>query len=135
MTGPNNSYFAHTIVNRMWHYLMGVGFVDPVDAASEGNPASHPELLDELARQFVSHRFDMKWLIRSIVGSKTYQITSAKTHASQDNPRLFARMNVRGMSPEQLFDSITEATGYSGNGRASRGVDEFGRPVNARSEL
>jgi hypothetical protein len=39
------------------------------------------------------------------------------------------------MSPEQLFDSITEATGYSGNGRASRGADEFGRPINARSEF
>jgi hypothetical protein len=135
MTGPNNEYFAKAIVNRMWHYLMGVGFVDPVDAASDANPASHPELLDELARQFVAHRFDMKWLVRSIVGSKTYQLTSAKTHESQDNPRLFARMNVRGMSPEQLFDSIAEATGYAGNGRAGRGFDEFGRPINARNEF
>src|SRR5262249_29244396 len=57
ITSPNNEYFAKAIVNRMWHYFMGIGFVDPVDAASEETPASHPELLDELARQFVAHRF------------------------------------------------------------------------------
>jgi hypothetical protein len=117
----------------MWHYFMGVGFVDPVDAASEENPASHPELLDELARQFVAHKFDMKYLIRAITGSKAYQLTSVRTDASQDDPRLFARMNVRGMSPEQLFDSLAEATGYFTNG--NRGFDEFGRPITPRNEF
>jgi hypothetical protein len=135
ITSQNNPYFAKAVVNRMWHYFMGVGFVDPVDAASDENPASHPELLDELARQFVAHRFDLKWLIRSITGSKAYQLTSAKTHESQSDPRSFARMNVRGMSPEQLFDSIAEATGYLNNNIRPNNFNQFGQPNTPRMEF
>ena len=108
----NNPYFAKAIVNRMWAYFLGVGLVDPVDNASEANLPSHPELLDELAQQFVANKFDMKWLIRTITSTQAYQMTSARSHPSQDDPRLFARMTVRGMTPEQLWDSISEATGY-----------------------
>lgn len=110
LTSANNPYFAKAIVNRMWHYFLGVGLVDPVDAASEENLPSHPELLEELARQFVAHKFDLKFLIRSITASQAYQLTSTRTHPSQDDPRLYARMTVRGMTPEQLYDSLLEAT-------------------------
>jgi hypothetical protein len=115
MTNGSNPYFAKAIVNRMWGYFLGVGIVDPVDNASEANPASHPELLDELAAQFVANKFDMRWLIRAITGSQAYQMTSARSHESQDDVRIFARMTVRGMTPEQLWDSIAEATGYKDN--------------------
>ena len=115
MTDGNNPYFARAIVNRMWAYFLGVGLVDPVDAASEANLPSHPELLDELAQQFVANKFDLKWLIRTITSTQAYQMTSARSHASQDDVRLFARMTVRGMTPEQLWDSISEATGYRDN--------------------
>lgn len=136
MTSQNNPYFARAFVNRMWHYLMGIGFVDPVDSASEENPASHPELLDELARQFVAHRFDVKWLVRSIVGSRGYQLTSARSDPSQDDPRLFSRFNVQGMSAEQLYDSIAEATGYHNNSvRPNTGFDFQGRPNTPRAEF
>ena len=78
----------------------------------EDNPPSHPELLDELVRQFVAHDFDLKFLIRAITGSRTYQRTSRQTHPRQTEPRRFARASIRGLTSEQLYDSMVLATGY-----------------------
>jgi hypothetical protein len=109
----DNPWFARAAVNRAWRDLLGTGLIDPVDGLGVGdNPPSHPELLDELAAQFAAHDFDMKYLLRAIVGSQTYQRTSRQTHAGQDDPRLFARAAVRGLSAEQLLDSVLAATGY-----------------------
>jgi hypothetical protein len=114
VTRPDNRWFARATVNRLWGYFFGIGLVDPIDGFGVGdNPPSHPELLDELTREFVAHKFDVKFLIRAIVGTKAYQRTSRQTHKSQADPRLFARMPVRGLSGEQLFDSFLEATGYA----------------------
>lgn len=112
LTSPENPYFARAAVNRLWGHFFGRGLVDPVDDFSELNPPSHPELLDELARQFAAHDFDLKFLIRAITASRTYQLTSRLTHESQQSPELFARMAVRGLTPEQLFASLAQATGY-----------------------
>ena len=113
ITTGNNRYFARAAVNRLWAHLFGVGLVDPVDDLNDQNPPSHPELLDELAYQFAANKYDIKYLIRAIVGSQAYQRTSAQTDPSQKDPRLFARMSVRGLSPEQLFDSLVQATGMT----------------------
>ncbi|HEY3967588.1 MAG TPA: DUF1549 and DUF1553 domain-containing protein [Planctomycetaceae bacterium] len=112
MISEKNDYFARATVNRVWGQLFGIGIVNPVDDFTAANPPSHPELLDELARQFVDHKFDFKFLIRAITASKTYQLSSRETDPSQQNPRLFARMALKGLSAEQLFDSISQATGY-----------------------
>jgi hypothetical protein len=113
MTAPDNPYFARAAVNRMWAYFFGTGLVDPVDEMAGGDhPPSHPELLDELARQFAANHYDLKYLIRAITASRAYQLTSRGTHPGQDDPRLFARTPVKGLSPEQLFDSLAQATGY-----------------------
>src|SRR5262249_46658094 len=73
---------------------------------------SHSELLDELAQQFTLHQFNLKYLLRALVLTQAYQRSSLTTDASQDRPRTFARMPVRGMSAAQLFDSLAEATEY-----------------------
>ena len=112
LVSRENSYFARTVVNRLWGHFFGVGIVHPVDDFTAENPPSHPELLDELAGQFAAHGYDLKFLIRAITASQTYQLGSAETHKSQEDPRLFARMALKGLSPEQLFDSIAQATGY-----------------------
>jgi hypothetical protein len=97
----------------LWHYFFGVGLIDPVDGLGiEDNAPSHPELLDELVRQFVAHKFDVKYLMRAIVLSQTYQRSSRQTHPRQAAPRLFARAAARGLTPEQLYDSLILATGY-----------------------
>jgi hypothetical protein len=108
-----NPWFARAAVNRLWQYFFGRGLVDPVDGFAVGdNPPSHPKLLDELARQFVAHDFDLKYMIRAITGSEAYQRSSRVTDSRQAEPRLFARAASRVLTDEQLYDSLVLATGY-----------------------
>jgi hypothetical protein len=116
VVSPTNPYFARAGVNRMWSYFFGIGLTDPIDEQGDHNQPSHPELLNELARQFIDHQFDLKYLARAIVASQAYQRTSAGS-AAKDDPRLFARMSVRGLSAEQLFDSLAEVTEFEEAGR------------------
>jgi hypothetical protein len=121
LTGSGNTFFARAAVNRLWAHCFGLGLVEPVDDLNPDNPASHPELFDELARQFVAHDYDLKYLLKAITLSRAYQLSSATE--SPPEPRLFARMAVKGLSPEQLFDTVAQATGYresqpAGNRRA-----------------
>lgn len=112
MTSKENPYFAKAAVNRVWAHHFGLGIVDPVDDFGMNNPPSHPEILDLLAKEFVAHEFDFKFLIRTITTTQAYQLSSIRTDESQDNPRQFARMPVRGLTAEQIFDSLAQATGY-----------------------
>jgi hypothetical protein len=117
ITSPDNPYFARATVNRMWAHFFGTGLIEPVDEmVGTANTASHPAVLDELAKEFVAHKFDVKFLIRAITATKAYQLSSARSHPSQDDPKHFARMTLRGLTPEQLFDSIAQATGYQEGG-------------------
>jgi hypothetical protein len=112
MTRADNPYFARATVNRVWAYFFGTGLIDPVDEESDENPPSHPELLDELAKEFAAHHFDLKFLIRAIVASRAYQLSSVATDPSQKDSRVYGRRTVRGLSPEQLFDSLCEVTDF-----------------------
>jgi hypothetical protein len=112
ITRADNPFFARATANRLWAHFFGIGLVEPVDEPGDDNPPSHPELLDELGRQFAAHDFDLKYLIRAITLSRAYQLSSVANHASQNDPRLFARMSIKGLTPEQLFDSVVVATGY-----------------------
>src|SRR5262249_44712298 len=137
LTSPSNPYFARAAVNRTWAYFFGTGLVEPIDEMVGGSStASHPELLDLLAREFADQKFDLKFLIRTITATRAYQLSSAATHKSQDDPTLFARMPLRGLTGEQLFDSVAMATGY----RDSGGGDDLltgvlGGNRSARSEF
>ena len=110
MTEKENPFFARAMVNRTWFHLFGRGIVNPVDDMHDDNPPSHPELLDELAKQFAAGGFDLKQLIRGITNSRAYQRTS-KPGKAADDPKLFARQTVKVMAPEMLFDSLTRVTG------------------------
>src|SRR5207248_118717 len=82
VTAPDNPYFARAAVNRTWAYFLGTGLIEPVDEmVGASSTASHPELLDLLAREFANHKFDVKFLIRTITATRAYQLTSA--HRSQ----------------------------------------------------
>jgi hypothetical protein len=128
VTAADNPFFARAAVNRMWSYFFGTGLIDPVDEmVGAEHTASHPELLDELAREFASHKFDLKFLIQAITASKAYQLSSAGTADGEEEARLFARMPLRGLSAEQLFDSVAEATGFQdGSPQLPPGVVVFG---------
>ncbi len=113
LTSSSNPYFARTAANRLWGHFFGAGIIDPIDdEPSDDNPSSHPELLAELTTQFVASKYDVKYLIRAITASKAYQRTSAASHVRQNQPRLFARMAVKGLTPEQFFDSLALAAGF-----------------------
>ncbi|HEY1338072.1 MAG TPA: DUF1549 and DUF1553 domain-containing protein, partial [Bryobacteraceae bacterium] len=118
LTAEDNPYFARNAVNRLWSHFFGIGLVQPVDDFGGDNDPSHPELLDELARQFAAHDFDMKFLIRAITASRAYQLSSVAPKSGAGEPRLFNRMLVKGLGPEQLFDSIALATDYREPDRA-----------------
>jgi hypothetical protein len=114
MTAPDNPYLARAAVNRLWAHFFGTGLIDPLDEmVGAENKSSHPAILDELARAFVEHKYDLKWLIRTITATRAYQLSSARSHSSQDEPQLFARAALRGLTAEQLYDSLSQATGFA----------------------
>ena len=112
ITAKDNPWFAKMAVNRLWAQFLGQGMVQPVDDFSDNNPPSHPEVLNLLAEQFIAHNYDLKFLVRTIATTRVYQTTSRQTHASQSDPNQFARAALRGLTPEQFFDSLAEAVGY-----------------------
>jgi hypothetical protein len=116
LTSGNNPYFARAMVNRMWAHFFGRGFVNAIDDMHDENPATHPELLQALTQQFKRNNFDLKYLIRAIVLSDTYQRTSMPANGNESDAELFSRMYIKAMSPEQLFDSITQAVGLPKGG-------------------
>jgi hypothetical protein len=120
ITSPENPYFARAMVNRLWGQFFGRGFVNPVDDMHEANLASHPELLQELTAQFVASQFDVKYLIRAICNSRTYQRSSKPVPANDSDTTLFSHMAIKPLSPEQLYDSLIEVVGTPGQGAGPR---------------
>jgi hypothetical protein len=106
-----NPYFAKAIANRVWAQFMGRGIVHPVDNMSPSNAPSHPELLDELTKSLVAHHFDLKWYIREICLSRTYQLSS-RGRTGEPMPRLFEHGRTRPLSAEELADSWRVATNF-----------------------
>ncbi len=149
MTAADNPFFARAFANRTWAHFFGNGLVEPVDDLEGQTPPSHPELLDELAREFAGHGFDRKFLIRAVTASRTYQLSSRLTQPGQDDPHRFAHMAVRGLSPRQVADSLALATGWkesegaqTGEGSPSlrteilaRFADGGERPAEARTSI
>jgi len=114
MTSKENPFFAKAMVNRVWALYFGVGLVDPVDDLVEDNEPSHPELLDLLAKEFAESGFDVKFLIKSITLTNAYQRVST-IEDGKENPRLLGHMPLKGLTAEQLFDSLCMATGVREN--------------------
>ena len=106
-----NPYFAKAAVDHVWQYFFGVSLTEPVFEPTDDSPPAHPELLEELAKSFVASGYDLKFLVRSIVSTEAYQrVSVALSPETGEEINLFARMPVRGMMPEQLYDSFSEAT-------------------------
>jgi hypothetical protein len=136
LTSADNPYFSKAIVNRTWAHLFGRGFVNPIDDMLEENPASHPELLGALARHFgTTGEFDLKYLIKAICMSDTYQRTSRPTTENKDDKYKFSHMTMKAMSPEQLFDSLTQVTGLGKANAARPAKTGKGAPAGARAQF
>ncbi len=104
--------FPRALVNRVWASFMGAGFTTPIDDFNDQNVPSLPKLLDGLALEFKQYGFDQKRLIRWICNSDVYHLafTANKTNEKAETNGLFSRMQLKSMSPEQLFESLMVAT-------------------------
>src|SRR5262249_24410110 len=103
LTGKDNPFFARNLVNRFWGYFMGRGLVEPLDDIRATNPASNPELLDALADDFAKHKFDLRHLLKSIMVSRAYQLSSAIAPGNRADAGnvFFARYTVKRLTAEQ----------------------------------
>jgi hypothetical protein len=108
--------FDRAITNRLWGHFLGYGFTKPVDDIGPHNAPSHPELLDGLGQSFRAAKFDMKELMRWIVLSEPYGLSSRMTkHNEADDPALgarpmFSHFYLRQMEAEELYESLLVAT-------------------------
>jgi Protein of unknown function (DUF1549)/Protein of unknown function (DUF1553) len=120
VTSPDNHAFARNAVNRIWAMMMGRGIVNPVDMDHGGNPPSHPGLLDLLAAEFVAHKYDVKWFVRQIALSDTYQRSSEVPAALADVPAdRYLVATLKPLTPEQLAYALMQATGQTNTERAA----------------
>lgn len=134
LTSPKNPFFARAMANRVWGQLFGRGLVNPIDDMHEGNVVSHPAVLQTLADEFVASGYDVKHLVRCICNTEAYQRTSRVAPSPDGREEdLYARMAVKVMSPDTLYDSlcvamsvkdlkVAEAAGTSSGRGGSKGA-------------
>jgi hypothetical protein len=108
LTSPDNPYFARAIVNKIWANFMGRGLVDPVDDMRATNPPSNEKLLAALTKDFVGHHFDVEYLIRQIMSSATYQLSSRTTELNAADETYYSHYIVRRLPAEVVLDAITQ---------------------------
>ncbi|HVS36057.1 MAG TPA: DUF1549 and DUF1553 domain-containing protein [Gemmataceae bacterium] len=126
ITDPSNEYFSGAMVNRLWKHYLGVGLVEPVDDLRASNPPSNPALWRALNQEFVSHHYDMKYLMRLILNSRTYQLASATRPSNEKEAKFYSHYYARRLPAEVLMDALTQSTGVP---------DEFpGYPVGVRAQ-
>lgn len=111
LTSPTNTLFAKSIANRYMGYLMGRGLVEPIDDMRSTNPPSNAALLDALSRDFASNGYDLKRLMRTIMTSRLYQLSSAPTASNASDRRFYSHYRVKRLPAEPLLDAIDQATG------------------------
>jgi len=110
MTAPENPYFARVIVNRVWADLMGRGIVEPVDDLRATNPPSNAPLLDALAVDFRKNGHDLKKLIRAIMTSHVYGLSSIPKGKNSADTRNYSRHYRQRLRAEVLLDAVSDIT-------------------------
>ncbi|HWN94571.1 MAG TPA: DUF1549 domain-containing protein [Methylomirabilota bacterium] len=144
LTNPGNSFFAKAAVNRVWASFFSRGFVQPVDDFRVSNPAVSEPLLNAVAADFATHGYDFKHLMRSILSSRLYQLSSTPNEFNLADTKNFSRSYRRRLPAEVLMDAVSDVTGvpddFTGCAPGTRAIqtwsykvksqflDAFGRP-------
>lgn len=115
MRAKDNPYFARSFVNRVWGHYFGVGIVDPVDDFAIANPASNPVLLDSLAKSFVDSGYDIRKLEKTILETRTYQLTFKPNETNRLDDINFSHSYIRPMMAEVVVDVLGAVTGVREN--------------------
>ncbi|MDA8744566.1 DUF1553 domain-containing protein [Rubripirellula amarantea] len=135
VTAPSNTRFSQVLVNRIWKQLIGVGIVEPVHDW-EGRQASHPELLQWLAAELVSHDYDFRHIVRLIVTSDLYQREAVGNNATvAAELRFFNAPERRRLTAEQVVDSLHHAAGQPIDVEELTFVHDGRRPLGSRQTL
>jgi hypothetical protein len=113
MRSPQNPFFAPSFVNRVWGHYFGIGIVNPVDDFSQANPPSNPQLLDALAKDFLDHKFDIRHVERTILNSRTYQLSSKPNETNRLDRNNYSHSFVRPMMAEVVVDTLNSALGVT----------------------
>jgi len=111
LTSPENPFFARSFVNRVWGNFMGRGLIDPIDDVRATNPASNEELLSALTADFVKNGFDQKRLIKTIMNSGVYGLSSESNAANQADNKYYSRYLVKRLPAEAMLDAMSQVTG------------------------
>ncbi|MCA9121843.1 MAG: DUF1549 domain-containing protein [Planctomycetaceae bacterium] len=130
---PNHPYFRRNIANRLWWVMMGRGLVMPLDLHHADNPPTHPELLELLGDELASHDYDLRWFIRELAISDTYQ-RSSELPADDESPTDTSyRVAIeKPLSTEQLLAAMLRATC---DGKVPVAADEGASEGEARGDL
>ncbi len=112
IASPTNPFFAMAQVNRIWLHLMGRGLVDPNDDFRATNPPTNPELLDWLAKDFAKGGFRLKRMVKTIMLSRTYQLSATVRDRTTMGDELHnSHAAVVPLEAEQLLDALAQVTG------------------------
>ena len=127
LVAKENPLFAKAIVNRLWKVMMGRGLVDPVDDFRQTNPATHPELLDELSLEFVKSGYDLRAILRLMANSDCYQRSAVPLLGNVADVAFYSHYNVRPLQAEVLADAISDVLdsplAYGGQPIGTRAVE------------
>jgi len=110
MVDVKNPFFAKAVANRYWAHFLGRGIVDPLDDMRVTNPPSNPELLDALAKNLVESKFSLKSLVRTILKSRTYQLSAMPNEFNKHDKQTYARYYPKRLSAEVLLDALCQVT-------------------------
>ena len=111
MTDPKNEQFSGAMVNRLWKHFFAVGLVEPVDDLRATNPPSNRELWTLLNREFVSSNYDLRHVMRLVMNSRAYQLSSETRPSNFRDDRFYSHHYARRLPAEVLLDAICQATG------------------------
>jgi hypothetical protein len=110
-TAPANPWFARLASNRIWKHFLGRGIVEPEDDLRSTNPPTNGQLLDYLASEFVANHYDVKSIMRQVMNSSVYQLSSAPNQSNSDDSQNFSHHHVKRLSAEVLLDAMSDVTG------------------------
>jgi hypothetical protein len=111
LTAPENPYFARALVNRVWRNFLGRGLVEAEDDLRQTNPPTNEELLTALEKDFIAHKYDVKWLIRTVMNSATYQRSARPLPGNEKDDRFYSHYLIRRLPAEVILDAYAQVTG------------------------
>ncbi|MEZ6139117.1 MAG: DUF1553 domain-containing protein [Zavarzinella sp.] len=139
LTAKENPFFAPAVVNRVWKNFMGRGLVEADDDLRETNPPTNIPLMQELSAKFIEQKYDLRWLMRTILTSAAYQRQAEPLPENKEDDRYYSHYFIKRLSSEVLLDALSSVTAvptpfnkvYSGVERGTAATSNY--PLGTRA--